>query len=280
MTTKQGKTWWGRRFLEGLETFTESGRLARGRQYAATQRIAEWGIRGSRVEAKVKGQASPYYGVYEEPVYRTLVEFTPIPDAAWTEAIGQIGGKAGFVCRLLFNEMPDEIERPLAGLGLSLLPQGRKDVAAACSCPDAEKPCKHVAALYHLLATKLDHDPFLLFELRGLSRADLALRLKATPLGAALAAALTENLGEPEPARAFFHRPEPVALPATVSPRDFWRGAKRLPQGVESPPPAALSGILIRKGGDYPPFWDKELSFVEAMDGFYEQVRKKAKDWM
>jgi uncharacterized Zn finger protein len=278
--TKLGKTWWGRRFIEVLESFTDPGRLARGRQYLGSHRISRWEVRGNRIEATVRGRVSPYYGVYEEPVYETRIEFTPIPDAAWNEAIRHIGEKAGFVSRLLFNEMPDEIEKPLSELGVSLLPCGRKDIRTRCSCPDQENPCKHVAGLYYLLAQRLDQDPFLLFELRGLSHGELVRRLKATPLGSALAAELTEEPAEPRPAESYFTRPEAVPLPASVSPRDFWRGAKRLPAGVEPPQPAAVSGILVRKGGDHPPFWDKDESFVEAMDAFYEQVRKKAKEWL
>jgi len=273
-----GKTWWGRRFLEALEAFTDSTRLARGKPFA--QRVRDWSIQGGKIEARVRGRANNYFGVHEDPVHACEIELAPIPDTAWDEALGHIGGRAGFVCRLLFNEMPDEIERPFSELGLSLLPRGRKDAAAHCACQDTGRPCEHIAGVYHLLASKLDYDPFLLFELRGLSRVALAERLKATPMGAALAAALTEDLEAPRPATSFFHRPQPVDSPPTVPPRDFWRGAKRLPQGVEPPQAAALSGILIRKGGDHPPFWDKELSFVEAMDDFYEQVRKQAKEWM
>lgn len=276
--SKFTKIWWGRRFLEGLEAFTEAGRLARGRHYLGGQRIVEWEVRGSVVTAKVRGRVSPYYGVYEEPIYDARIEFAPVPDAAWDQAIRLIGTQAGFVSRLLFNEMPDEIETPLAELGVDLLPRGQRDIHAWCSCPDEDAPCKHIAGIYHLLAAKLDHDPFLLFELRGLSHAELARRLKTTPLGSALASALTENRGELRPAAAFFSRPERLPLPERVTPREFWRGAKRLPPGVEPPPPVAVSGILIRKGGDYPAFWDKDESFVEVMDTFYEQVRKKAKE--
>ncbi len=277
---KIGKTWWGRRFIEVLESFTEPGRMARGRQYVGGHRITHWELRGNRIEARIRGRISPYYGIYEEPVYETRIDFATIPEAAWDEAIRHIGEKAGFVSRLLFNEMPDEIEKPLAELGFGLLPHSWKELKTCCTCPDGENPCKHVAGLYYLLAARLDQDPFLLFELRGLPRAELIQRLKATPLGAALASALTEEPSELRSAESFFFRPELIALPEAAPPRDFWRGGKRLPPSVEPSQPAAVSGILIRKGGDYPPFWTRDESFVEVMDAFYEQVRKKAKDWL
>jgi uncharacterized Zn finger protein len=278
--TTFAKTWWGKRFIEGLEEFTEPQSLARGRPYLGSHRVENLRIEGNGVEARVRDRSNPYSGIYEEPAYLTRVEFVPIPEAAWIQAIGAIGQRAGCVARLLFNEMPDEVERALAGEGLSLLPRNPGDVAARCSCAESENPCRHVAGLYLLIAARLDHDPVLLFELRGLSRAELVRRLEDTPLGSALASALTEEPAEPRPAESYFTRPLPVALPETVSPRDFWRGAKRLPAGVEPPQSAAVPGILVRKGGDYPPFWDKEDSFVEVMSLFYEQVRKKAKDWL
>jgi uncharacterized Zn finger protein len=46
-----------------------------------------------------------------------------------------------------------------------------KDIVFECSCPDDwGDPCKHAAAVYYLLAEQLDHDPFILFHLRGRTR--------------------------------------------------------------------------------------------------------------
>ena len=278
--TQHAKTWWGRKFLESLEACTDPPRIGRGRQYLAGHRVIRWQVEGSRAEARFRGRISPYYGIYEDPVYEAKVEFQPVSDSAWDEAIRNIGGRAGFVCRLLFDEMPDEIEAPLAELGFGLLPRSLSELRIRCTCPDLETPCRHAAGLCHLLAARLDRDPFLLFELRGLSRLELARRLAATPLGSALAPSLAGESGELRPAESFFTRPRSLPLPESVCPRDFWRGPKRLPAGVELPQPAVVSGILVRTGGDYPAFWDKDESFVEVMDGFYEEVRKKAKDWL
>lgn len=277
---KSSKPWWGRRFLEAVESYTEPGRMVRGRQWLSAHRFSHWEVRGTRVEAQIHGKPNPYYGVHQAPARETWLEFAPIPHEAWDEALAHIGSRAGFICRLLFNEMPDEIERPLAELGLSLLPRSPEEMSSGCSCPVHEAPCRHVMALCLLLAGRLDQDPFLLFELRGLSRAELIQRLKATPLGTALASALDEAPGRPRPVDTFFTRPVVRALPEAVSPRGFWRGQRKLPAGVEPPSPAAVAGILVRKGGDYPRFWDQEESFVEVMEAFYEQVRKKGKDWL
>jgi len=174
------------------------------------------------------------------------------------------------------NEMPDNIDDAFADLKLHLLPRSRQDFALTdCSCPDYANPCKHIAGAYYRLAGRLDSDPFLLFELRGLSRERLHQALSTTPLGKALAALMVEEPSDLAPAESFFTRP----LVATSPPdyRAFWQGQKRLPTEIEPAAPAAAPAILIRKGGDYPTFWDKDASFIEVMQDLYLRVREKNK---
>jgi uncharacterized Zn finger protein len=276
---KTVRTWWGQKFIAALEGFTDAGRLARGRGYASTHRIKQWNIQGSKVSAEIRGNLNPYYGVYKEPLYHTCFELKPIATADWAKLIRELGGQAAYVSRLLLNEMPDTIEEPFKKLGHYLLPKNAKDLKASCSCPDWGDACKHIAGLYYFLAGKLDQDPFLLFELRGLPRAELLAGLRKTPLGAALADALSETEGEPEIATSYFSRPEPQALPQNVSADDFWRSPKRLPENINPAVPPAVPALLIKKGGDYPAFWTKENSFIETMEGVYEAIRKRAKWW-
>jgi uncharacterized Zn finger protein len=121
----------------------------------------------------------------------------------------------------------------------------------------------------------LDSDPFLLFELRGLPREHLRQVLSSTPLGAALAALMAEESTEPIPAASFFTRP--AAATSTPDYHSFWQGKKRLPGEIDPATPAAVPAILIKKGGDYPAFWDKDVSFIEIMQELYLRVREKNK---
>jgi len=34
--------------------------------------------------------------------------------------------------------------------------------------------------------------------------------------------------------------------------------------------------MLIKKGGDFPSFWQKQNSFIEVMEDFYSRMRKNA----
>jgi hypothetical protein len=68
------------------------------------------------------------------------------------------------------GEMPQDIEQAFAKAGLSLFPARHNDLKTECSCPDWSNPCKHIAAVYYLLGEEFDRDPFLIFQLRGMSR--------------------------------------------------------------------------------------------------------------
>ncbi|NCC94429.1 MAG: hypothetical protein EOM10_14305, partial [Opitutae bacterium] len=53
---------------------------------------------------------------------------------------------------------------------ISLFPSRWRDIQSKCSCPDWANPCKHLAAVFYIIATEIDKDPFLLFQMRGLSK--------------------------------------------------------------------------------------------------------------
>jgi len=53
------RTWWGKRFIEALEEFTDSARLGRGRSYASGGKILDKSI--NKITATVKS-INPYFG--------------------------------------------------------------------------------------------------------------------------------------------------------------------------------------------------------------------------
>jgi uncharacterized Zn finger protein len=269
------RSWWGQKFIQGLEDFTDSSRLSRGRSYARGGKVKSFEIRDGVVAAQVRGSINPYFGVYKEPTYTTIIEFQPISAAKWSAAIALIASKASLISRLLLNEIPDTIEDTFAVLGLNLLPNSRKDIKTSCSCPDWSNPCKHVAGVYYLVAAELDRDPFLLFELRGLSREDLHKELVKSPLGQALSAELQLEHRPPEANDSYYTRPKITSVATASGLRDFWHGTKRLPGAIEPLPQTLVSGIAVKKLGDNPPFWHRDNSFLTAMETLYEQLRTK-----
>jgi uncharacterized Zn finger protein len=273
------RTWWGQRFIQALESFTDSARLARGRAYTNIVRIRSWQRQGGVVSATIRGNINPYYGVYKEPIYKTRITFQPIDAAQWQQLVQILGSRAAFISRLLLNEVPDTIEDVFRTLRLNLLPYSRKDLKTDCSCPDYANPCKHIAGLYYFIAAQLDRDPFLLFELRGLERGELHQQLRKTPLGKALAAAIQEKDADIEIAESYFTRVKAQPLAPRMTPGDFWHGRKRLPENLPPAVPASIPALLIKKGGDFPAFWSNDHSFIDAMEAIYQAVRKREKDW-
>jgi len=175
--------------------------------------------------------------------------------------------------------MPDTIEDAFSGLGLHLLPHSERDFVTTCSCPDYANPCKHIAGLYYLLASALDRDPFVMFELRGLSRDDLHAELVRSPLGQILSSALKSEDVVPavEPVESYYTRPARQPDAEVASHKEFWTGAKRLPAPQATASQVSVPALLIKKQGDYPPFWHKDASFISVMEELYGRVRTKNK---
>jgi uncharacterized Zn finger protein len=170
---KAGTTWWGQRWIAALEELLlgDSGRLSRGRSYARAGRVHDLTVREGAVSAKVTGSR-------EEP-YRVTMELRQLKDDEWRRAIAGMAAKAQFAAELLAGEMPKDIDGLFREAGTSLFPRLREELATKCSCPDWGDPCKHVAATHYVLGEAFDRDPFLLFELRGRTKAEVLDQLRA-----------------------------------------------------------------------------------------------------
>ncbi len=125
------------------------------------------------------------------------------------------------------------------------------------------------------MAAELDRDPFLPFELRGLSRENLLKELAKSPLGQALSAELQLAKCAPQVASSYHTRPQTLPAESIAELHDFWHGSKRLPQTNRCAPRNPSCRNSIRKQGDFPPFWPRDNSFLEAMETLYNQVRVK-----
>jgi uncharacterized Zn finger protein len=202
---KLGATWWGQRWIEALEHVlgADSGRLSRGRSYARAGRTHDLSVKDGKVSARVTGTRPAPYEV--------SIQLAQLPDAVWQLAIQGMAEQARFSAELLAGEMPKAIDDMFHAAGSSLFPEQRADLTTDCSCPDWGDPCKHVAAAHYVLGEALDQDPFLLFELRGRTRAQVlgALRQARTRAAALPAAAQPA----PEPPRPEDYERAPADLP-------------------------------------------------------------------
>jgi uncharacterized Zn finger protein len=226
-TGRIGETWWAQRFIQALDAFSQSNRLARGKSYARSGQVMNLEVQPGSAKAKVQGT--------RRTPYKVEIAVTPFTDAHWKRVEKAMSEDALCAARLLAGEMPHEIQDLLAQAGVSLFPATGRDMQTSCSCPDYANPCKHVAATFYILGEKFDEDPFLMLTWRGRARERLlddlrALRGSDTPLA-------VDAPRVPEVA--------PVTVPLDES---FWKASKGLQdlvfQPVHSPTPDALLRLL------------------------------------
>ena len=195
------ETWWGRRWLEVLESFDIGARLSRGRSYARKGQVLDLTIDSGKVSAKVQGS--------RRTPYKVVVALKPIAAKDWNRLGKALADDAWSAARLVAGEMPETLEETFKTAGVPLFPANLNDLKTSCSCPDWSNPCKHVAAVYYLLAEVFDRDPFLLFRLRGLSREGFVAHLgEATP-----------TVGHRNPSAS-----KPPLQPLSADPSAFWSG--------------------------------------------------------
>ncbi|NJN15811.1 MAG: hypothetical protein HC822_05750 [Oscillochloris sp.] len=165
-----GVSWWGKRWVQALESFGYGSRLTRGRTYARTGAVLEITVTAGKVVARVQGSRST--------PYKVALMIAQLNDTQWQKVTAAIAEQAIYAAKLLAGEMPDGIDELFAAAQVSLFPTNSRDLQTTCSCPDAVNPCKHIAAVHYLLGERFDADPFLLFELRGRSKSQLSADLR------------------------------------------------------------------------------------------------------
>ena len=160
-----GKTWWSKRWISVLQSFNMGARLTRGRSYARKGQVISIDIQPGVVEAEVQGTRRRPYSV--------TIELKVLSGKQWEKVTGVMSSRAIFAAKLLSGEMPQNIEEAFEEAKISLFPSRKSDLETECSCPDWANPCKHIAAVYYLLAERFDEDPFLLFQLRGMTKDEI-----------------------------------------------------------------------------------------------------------
>ncbi len=240
------RRWWADRWLGALDGPWE-GRLSRGRTYAQAGRVHDLQIEPGLVTARVIGtRPTPY---------RVELRLPTLDDAVWARVVEGLARRADTEAAMLNGDLPPEAEAAFALAGAFLFPTPDERVAASCSCPDWVRPCKHAAAVMHVVAAQMERDPFVLFALRGRMRDELLAMLRAERAKGAPAAPNGAAPGEPSPELA-----APVDLARSVE--RFWAfdppaeqpASSAEPTGEGSPvlkrlgqPPRALGGAELRR---------------------------------
>lgn len=232
-----GQTWWSGRFVAVLEDIGLGSRLQRGRTYARKGQVITLDAAAGMVTALVQGsRARPY---------RVRIGVTAFGKPDWVRLERALAASAWYSAALLAGEMPPDIEEVFAAQGLSLFPATAQDLSMDCSCPDWEVPCKHIAAVFYLLAEAFDDDPFMILAWRGREREELLDNLHAARGAGPAAADSTLRAGTPlaESLGSYFTLQDDI--PA-VSPPATGRGSplSQLPAAAVTVRGQALADLL------------------------------------
>lgn len=152
------KSWWGRAWCRNLEQYADfESRLDRGKRYVRTGAVLDLKIQKGKVLAKVQGS--------RKTPYKVEIRISPLSEEKCQHILESCGKRIENLEALATGNFPAELKELFTGQdGLFPTP---KEISFACSCPDWALMCKHVAAVLYGIGARLDSQPTLFFELRG-----------------------------------------------------------------------------------------------------------------
>lgn len=154
---------WSSRWLDLVESspaFDEAA-LRRGADYVAF----DW-----QLDVEIEpGRASTTATSGKRMQYEASITLPTLRAAEIDAIVDSISSETQRIAAVLDGELPAEI--------VDFLQIDSNDLVASCTCQSIDRPCKHAAAVAHLVADAIADDPFDLVHLRGLPHVDLVDRL-------------------------------------------------------------------------------------------------------
>jgi uncharacterized Zn finger protein len=154
---KIAATFWGEAWCKNLEAYSDyENRLPRGRTYVRNGSVVDLSIETGHIRALVSGSS----------IYEVEIAIKPLPRKRWDAIKKQCAGRIESLVELLRGAISKSVMEIVTRKGEGLFPSPR-EITLKCSCPDWATMCKHVAATLYGVGARLDHEPALLFTLRG-----------------------------------------------------------------------------------------------------------------
>ncbi len=151
--------WWGKAWCDNLERYADyESRLDRGKRYIRTGAVIDLKIQKGKILARVQGT--------RKTPYKVEIRISPLSEEKCQAIIQRCGRKLENLEALLAGDFPEEMKELFQGKD-GLFPAPR-EISFSCSCPDWALLCKHVAAALYGVGVRLDENPLLFFELRGI----------------------------------------------------------------------------------------------------------------
>ena len=156
---KIAQKWWGIAWCENLERYADyASRIDRGKRYVRSGAVLDLQIEKGKISARVQGS--------RKAPYKVEIEISPLSEERCEAIISRCSRKVENLEALASGCFPEELKELFTGKS-GLFPTPR-EIHFGCSCPDWAVMCKHVAAALYGVGVRLDEDPLLFFELRGI----------------------------------------------------------------------------------------------------------------
>ena len=257
--------WWVEQWMELINSYRFKKRLERAWTYAREGNVTSIRFEGRRVHARVQGTG-------EDP-YKVKLWLDVLNDEDWRYVLEALTQKARWSAQLLAGIMPADIERAFAASGRRLFPFKLQEVRSECNCPDKANPCKHISAIYFLMGDRFSEDPFVLFQLRGRTRAklleDLAEQRREVLAAIAKAADTTNTKTSPT-----INKEGPAqAHPAVVDPSLWWKYEGNLNADLVVITPAMEGDSGLHSAGELP--LAEEPRFPDARQKFLNHLHEQ-----
>ena len=151
--------WWGKAWCDNLERYADyESRLDRGKRYVRAGAVLDLKIQKGKILARVQGT--------RKVPYKVEIRISPLSEEKCQSIIEKCGSKIENMEELLNGNFPVQMQELFQGKD-GLFPTPR-EISFSCSCLDWALLCKHVAAALYGVGVRLDEQPLLFFELRGI----------------------------------------------------------------------------------------------------------------
>ena len=180
------RNFWGKKWCDHLETFADyDNRLPRGRTYARNGSICHLSIKKGAFEAIVSGS----------DLYTISIHIKALAEQKWEAIKKRCSGQIGSILELLQGKLSHHVMEIVADHKEGLFPN-ENEITFSCNCLDWAGMCKHVAAVLYGVGNRLDHQPELLFLLRGVDPSDLVSTQLSVDTNSTINQLDNENLGD------------------------------------------------------------------------------------
>lgn len=153
------KSWWGTAWCENLERYADyASRLERGKRYVRSGTVVDLKVEKGKIEARVQGR--------RKTPYKIEIRISPLNQQRCQDIIDHCSEKIENMEELMSGNFPMSMKEVFLGED-GLFPKP-SEISFNCSCPDWALMCKHVAAALYGVGVRLDENPALFFELRGI----------------------------------------------------------------------------------------------------------------